>query len=470
MAFLALFRIKNPGFPFGNYGLLDNTFSVDITENLNSSKAVKFTEYPLLDGTTRIDSVSRAPGTLNFQGKIGDVYHSPNGVQSTVVANENETRTKRFVKLLEDLRDGALVLDIITETKTFENYLIENVSFTVAQFGVITINFSMKEFIAFGSEITAMEFEPAEHTESSRSDYYLNTLTMRNFTTPQELFDSIYEVITNSDIVEPYMIRMGSSLFGFNPDITIPNISIEKPELDVNITKTGLFNFNHRYDRTYTPAVVTDRSSTAVYTSGNVVGDLNLKITLPTLERGSLVTQSTITRNDVYDWYGDGAWNYKPASFEESGKYNITLSLYENENVKKTIVTKDILVTPKYSEYSNGVNPTSYVPGSFDNDLMLSTTANPINKEALSFIKKTSDSNIYQMIPNLLGDTSLGYLYPVKYIEMIPANYGVRYTTYRYVLGFIYFHPELVKRIVTLINTFNTTPGNLLYGKRINWW
>lgn len=77
MAFLAIFRIKNTNFPYQNYGLSDNSFSIDITNSIQASKGVAFTQYPLLDGTTRIDSISKAPGTINFQGKVGDVFHSP---------------------------------------------------------------------------------------------------------------------------------------------------------------------------------------------------------------------------------------------------------------------------------------------------------------------------------------------------------------------------------------------------------
>lgn len=470
MAFLGLFKIKNGAFDYTKYGLKDNTFAIDVSNSIQSSKGVTFTQYPLLDGTTRIDSVSRAPGTLNFQGKVGDVFHSANNMLSTVQGTVNDTRTQLFVKLLEDLRDNAIVLDIITESKTFENYLIESVSFGMAQFGVIDVNFAMKEFIAFGSEITSINFEPEEFTEDARNDFYLYTLTMNNFTTDQEMFESIFNLLTDSDVAEPYMIKLGSSDFGFNPDVTINPLSVNKPTLTVDVTKSGLLNFTHKYERTYVPTIVTTKTPTAVYSTGSVVGNLKLKITLPTIDIGSLVKETEINVNNSYDWYGNGAFDYRPDIFVEEGKYEITAQLLEDDDPKKIITLKDLLLTPKYSEISSGINPVKYVSNSFENDLMISTTGNIINKQALSFIKKTSDPNVYQMERNLLGDSSLGYLYPVKYLKEYPPNYAFRNYTYKYVIGFIYFHPELTKKIQDLINNFNITPTNLLFGKTIKWW
>ena len=474
MAYLALFRIKNGNFPFAAYGLRDNTFSMDITQTLSSQKGVKFTEYPLLDGTTRIDSVSRAPGTLNFQGKIGEVFHSPNSNFSTVMASENETRSKRFIKLLEDIRDAAIVLDIITEAKTFENYLIESVSFNVSQMGILDVNFSMKEFIAFGSEITTINFEPEEYKENVRNEFYLNTLTMRNFATDQEMIDSIYELLTNEDISEPYIIKMGTGDLGFTPDLTINPIPVNKPSLVVTRTKSGFLNSITNVKRTYTPVTVRSRIPSAIYSSGAVIDNLKLKISMPNFNTGSLVNENTIVTENSYGLLDGGDYTYKPDVFNETGKYFFVVEIYEGENIKRTKTLDEVMVTPKYSEVANGINPVQYVHNSFENDLIISTASNAsslrIQKQALSFIKKTSDPKVYQFANNLLGDTSLGYLYAFKYLKELAPNYSVREYRYEYHIGFVYFHPELVKRIVNIINNFNITNGNLLNGKTIKWW
>ena len=52
---IVLFKIKNTDFDFTPYGLTDRYFRIDVTDNINASKSIKFTEYPLIDGTTRIE-------------------------------------------------------------------------------------------------------------------------------------------------------------------------------------------------------------------------------------------------------------------------------------------------------------------------------------------------------------------------------------------------------------------------------
>lgn len=462
MANLALFTIKNEDFNYSAYGLTTNTFVVDITTSLQSSKGVKFTEYPLLDGTTRIDTVSRAPGTINFVGKIGEVYHQPNSDAPRLQAglDEEQTRIKRFVRLLEALRDDAIVLDLSTEAKLFENYIIESVGIGVSQYGIADVQFSMKEFIAFGTEISRIDFQAGEYTQATQNEFYLNTLTMRNFSTDQELLDSVYELLTNASISEPYMIKMGTSDLGFNPDVFIGRFKVDKPTHVVRYKNNW---FTTDAFRTYTPTFVKYDVPTAVYSTGNVVGNYNLKITLPTIEGGkSLVEEDSIYTTSTEPLFVL-SYKYKSDEFSETGKYPIKIELYKDNTLLDTIVRDDLYLTPKYSEVAGGVNPLNPITGVFEPDLILTNNNNNIYKNIVTFLKKTKDSKVYQMAPNLLKDTSYGYLYCFKYLR----EYG---NDTQYHLGFIYFHPELVKRLETIINNFNITTSNLLYNKTVKWW
>lgn len=475
MNYLAVFEIKNKDFKVQDYGLIDYKFSIDITTSIQVSKGVKFTEYPLLEGTTRIDTVSRAPGSINFNGKIGDVVHTPTGAIYKVEDNKNQgkTRLSTFISLLEALRDQAIVLDVITyagtdsDTKIYENYLIESLGFGISQFGVMDVNFSMKEFIAFGSEIELAPFDPTDFSEDNRNQFALYTLTMDNFRTEKGMIDSFYKLLTDPDISAPYMIKMGNSEAGFTPDITIPKINVIKPTFQFRKQDLGM-GFKSYY-RTYNPTRVSSSLFETIYSSGTVLNNLKLKITIPRINGGeSLVKENSIIKNDLGAafWDNNKSYEYKPDKFEETPKYKIKIELFENNILVKTQNPDDILITPRYSNIYGGVNTFAYTPNNFENDLILGQPNTDINKIALCFLRKTTNPNEYALLPNLLEDTSYGYLYAFTYLR----DYVGTSDKAVYNLGFIYLHPKLVKRLEDIINTFTLTEGNLLYGKTIKWW
>lgn len=466
MAYLALFRIKNGTFPYTNYGLNDTLFSIDVSTSVNANKGVSFTQYPLLDGTTRIDSVSKAPGTLNFNGKIGEVFHSPN-TDYNLKESQLETRSKRFIKLLEDLRDQAIVLDIITENKTFENYLIESVNFGMTQLGVTDVSFTMKEFISFGSDLLVDEtFSPADFTESYLNENALINLKLNNFTTEEEMREEIFKLLTNDSIARPYMIKFGSGDFGFNPDVAIPGISCLKPTLTIKRETTSGGSY---VERTYTCPKVRSSLQSAIYKSGNTVGNLNIQLSIPRIEAGSLVKEETINKDSLHENQvglinmTNGDYDYRPDKFKETNKYNVEIKLFEGDNLLKTFINDTTFTSPKFSDVGAGVNPTKPLLNSLENDLMLGLSNSVINKQALNFIRRTSDSRVYKMIGNLLSDISYGYLYPVRYFKTL------QYGTFCFI-GFIYFHPALVEKLTELLNEALITPTNLLNNKKLIWW
>ena len=467
---LALFTIKNDSFIIKklneNYGLSSNTFTVDITQTLNSSKSVKFTEYPLLDTTTRINSVSKSPGTLSFQGKIGEVLFNTQS-SDTVKAglDPDDSRMRRFVQLLEFLRDNAYVLDIDTESKKFENYVIESVSFTTSTFGIVDVNFTLKEFIAFGQKINIDEMLSDPNTVAEVNLFYLNNLTIDNFTTDKEMFNSIYKLLTNSYISQSFMIKMASGFVGFTPDVKLKSISAFRANYlimdtwDGSETSQGLRIYTR--ERTFIPVHVESPIGPSIYTSNPIYGDKKLKLSVPAIQinnpLSSLVYDEGINTRDTWTRI-DRTWNYRPDKYIETPKYQIAGEIFDGDT-SKSFNIKDFFLTPKYSEISGGVNPIKYISNDFNNDaIVYNPDYTDYYKEALCFIKKTKNPNVYEMSPNLLANSSLGYLYGFKYM---------RNRSYEY--GFIYFHPDLLYKVYQLINIFNITPNNLLYGKTINW-
>ena len=221
MRYLALFKIKNSDFDYTKYGLNDVFFSIDITKSIQASKGVKTTQYPLLDGTTRIDTISRAPGTLNFQGNIGELL-SAKSLERSVKASGDLTRMEVELALLEDLRDNAIVLDVITHVKTYRNYIIESIGAGVSQFGISDINLSMKELLTFGDEIEVEEnsnllygSSSAENPSSilqSTTFIIFRFLYSVNLTASALIFSTCSIVIglfstTSVDLILPEMIK-----------------------------------------------------------------------------------------------------------------------------------------------------------------------------------------------------------------------------------------------------------------------
>ena len=107
MRHITLIRIKNEDFDYTKYGLENNYFTIDISQTLNYTKNVGFTQYALLDGTTRVDNISREPGSVSFQGVLGEIRaggKDENFVKSTL----SKTRLQNQMDLLEALRDEAI--------------------------------------------------------------------------------------------------------------------------------------------------------------------------------------------------------------------------------------------------------------------------------------------------------------------------------------------------------------------------
>jgi hypothetical protein len=452
---IVLFKIKDSTFDLSTYGLTDRYFRMDVTKNISSSKSVKFTEYPLVDGTTRIDTVSRAPGTLNFQGEIGELFSSPNYTHSIKTSlNGGKSRIELSIELLETLRDEAIVLDVLTEGKTFYNYLIESVNFTFEKFGVSTVNFTLKEFIAFEDQFEGIEEETTVDS-SLTNDLFLRNLVVDDFKTEEEMAQVIYNTISDTNASAGFAIRFGSS--DINPDVFIRPITVSNiPYLQRVTTGRGVGVVT---TRTYMPTVVKSKLDMQILTSGAVKGNLQVKIEIDQIEEGNFTNDDDLNVGPL-----------EPV-FSETPKYNVRITLFtvsQGENVVlDNIMTNDFMISPKFSNVDRCFNPLEN-KATFENDPIITYGNVPGRLFATSFLRKFKGFLgiiEYKAVPNLLQHADQGYLYPTFYYSRIPRS-----SDYRLNIGFVYLHPEFAYKIKERIIENAKNSDNLLYARRITWW
>jgi hypothetical protein len=436
---------------------------MDVTKNISSSKSVKFTEYPLVDGTTRIDTVSKAPGTLNFQGEIGELFSSPNYTHSIKTSlNGGKSRIELSIELLETLRDEAIVLDVLTEGKTFYNYLIEGVNFTFEKFGVSTVNFTLKEFIAFEDQFEGIEEETTVDS-SLTNDLFLKNLVVDDFKTEEEMARVIYNTISDTNASAGFAIRFGSS--DINPDvfinpIIVSNIPYLQQVIEPRISSTGRV-VGEIIRSTYIPTVVKRKLNMQILTSGAVKNNLQVKIEIDQIEEGNF-TGDTL-----------GSWNGSALSFSETPKYNVSITLFTVSQGEKVVLhnvgTTDFMISPKFSNVDRCFNPLEN-KATFENDPII-TYGNVTGRLfATSFLRKFNGGIFgggvqYKAVPNLLQHADQGYLYPTFYYSRIPKS-----SDYRLNIGFVYLHPEFAYKIKERIIENAKNKNNLLNNKKITWW
>lgn len=447
---IVLFKIKDSTFDLSTYGLTDRYFRMDVTKNISSSKSVKFTEYPLVDGTTRIDTVSKAPGTLNFQGEIGELFSSPNYTHSIKTSlNGGKSRIELSIELLETLRDEAIVLDVLTEGKTFYNYLIESVNFTFEKFGVSTVNFTLKEFIAFEDQFEGIEEETTVDS-SLTNDLFLRNLVVDNFKTEEEMAQVIYNTISDTNASAGFAIRFGSS--DINPDVFIKPITVSNIPYVQKVSGNSI----------YMPTVVKSKLNMQILTSGAVKDNLQVKIEIDQIEEGNFTNDDNVRVAP----FGFRVYNETP-------RYNVSITLFtvsQGENVVlHNIGTTDFMISPKFSNVDKCFNPLENKV-TFENDPIITYGNVPGRLFATSFLRKFNGGLFgggvqYKAVPNLLQHADQGYLYPTFYYSRIPRS-----SDYRLNIGFVYLHPEFAYKIKERIIENAKNSDNLLYARRITWW
>ena len=165
--YIALFEIKNPSFDPAEFGLSGRQFTLDIIKDNSLSKNINTTAQPVLDGTTRIDNISREPGNISINGMIAEHHFANNTnpyIEPRPRLNTPIIRRKKDISLqgtasrlvvqknlLEYLRDNAIFLDVYMQNGdvVFRNYVLKRVSFTQDQIGVMGVSLALEEVLMF---------------------------------------------------------------------------------------------------------------------------------------------------------------------------------------------------------------------------------------------------------------------------------------------------------------------------------
>lgn len=123
-------------FKYRNLLTETGSFILDLTKNIGVQKNVQVTEYPTyLQGKKKIKQVVKEPVTISVSGKLS--YFTSVVRRSTDLA--------LFQEMLETIIDNALILDVETETKSYYNFIITQMSISHDSVGTFSIDLSLRE-------------------------------------------------------------------------------------------------------------------------------------------------------------------------------------------------------------------------------------------------------------------------------------------------------------------------------------
>lgn len=413
MAHITIIRIKNSDFDYTKYGLKNNYFSLDVTTNIGYSKNTGTTQYAVLDGTTRLDNISKQPGDITLQGLLGEL-RAGNNPEHFAYNTAERNRLQNQMDLLEALRDQAIFVDFITDERTYRNYIITGCTFGKSAIGKIDANITSREAILFGDDVNFSTNNALLYISDYEKENILSKFTMNSIESDDGLIDETNRIITGSILSSPFITVLGP--IGNNPDVVIPTYTFKK-----YTTKTTLpTSAGASVTVTDTTVVTNNNPAAEIYTG--VVADGNyLQLTIPLIPKDTFLYSQKIRRNS------DGSYNYS-----NIGKYRLDIALKNNNENLYSFGTTDLLKTPLYSDIVNGIHSLSVVGSNSD---IISSA-----RFGLNFIRKQKNDN-YTIKPNLLGGTNnRGYLYNATYETPFASS-----TILSPML--VYIHPEAWTKI-----------------------
>lgn len=451
MQHLALFRIKDTSFDYTKYSLDDVFFSIDITMSLQASKSVAVTQYAVLDGTTRIDTVSRAPGNLTFQGKIGEIHHAPS-TRNFIKSFGSKGRAELQLSLLEALRDQAIVVDVITENKTYRNYIIEAVNSGVSTFGIMDINITMREFLTFGDEIDVTSDDRENLPQEPMSSLTLEGFKLGNITNDTSLIRQTVKLITNSSLSVPYIITFGPT--SINPDVLLNGFMFEPSKVN-QTSVNGVPKYN------YVGPIALAKVNAYAGLSGYVTGNIKIKIEIDQILKNKYLTtpeKQELESNDEV--------------VIEEGVFNTKITLYEKsageDRVKYSTINRDLIVPPLFSHVINGINPLT-TASTRSSDIITSYASINAYEMGLNFLRKCSQDT-YRVAPNLLKHSGLGYLYNASHVVRTATNVlSTNIVTNALNQTYVYIHPDALPYIRDEYERV-LADKPFMKGKKIVWW
>lgn len=417
MKHLVLIRIKNSNFDFEKYGIDHNYFTIDISQSLSYSKNVGVTQYALLDGTTRVDNISREPATLNFTGILGEV-RAGGSDENFVRATISRTRLQNQMDLLEALRDQAIFLDFITDERTYKNYLITGINFGKNKFAEITVSLSIREILTFGDKIDVIENNKTKELSPYEQSLILDRFYAYNIESDSELVSEINRIVTSSVLSTSFVIVMGSS--EMNPDVVINSYLYDKKNTSVSLaslTDGGSIKVSDT-NRLYTAGKATE------HVSGTVIGSNYLHVSFPQISKGKNLYDTRIT---AYARPG-GLYSYLYTPISTTA---INIRLRNQDSILYSVNTREFLMEPRYSNINSGVHPLNTTSSS--NDIISEY------KYGLNFIRKKANGE-YSVLNNLLNSSSKGYMYNATYEK----TEGSRSRLYPVL---VYIHPMAWEKI-----------------------
>lgn len=383
MRHLIVIRIKNSDFDYTKYGLKNSYFSIDISNSFSYSKNIGVTQYALLDGTTRVENISREPATFNLQGLLGEV-RAGGSPENFVYATAEKNRLQNQMDLLEALRDQAIFLDMITDERTYKNCIITGLSFGKTRIGQIDAQINIREIIVFGDEITTTTTTSSYDITDYEQGLILDEFEMNAITDDEDLVNELYRIMTSSTLSTPFIILLGP--VDSNPDAVLPTYSFTKKAtslaLPVNIGNVVVASDTN---------ALTIKMDAAEIMTGAVAGGNYLHVTMPQKALGSNLYKTRITKNSL----GQYEYMQTPDSF-------VHVRLLNNDEAVYSAQKGELLKTPLYSDMVNGIH-------------YLSTAGSPADiiasdKYGVCFIRKQKN-NRYSLVPNILGNDSRGFLY-----------------------------------------------------------
>ena len=411
---LTIIRIKNSDFDFTQYGLKNNYFSIDVTNSISYSRNIGVTQYAVLDGTTRLDNISREPGSLSLQGLLGEL-RAGNNPEHFAYDTVERNRLQNQMDLLEALRDQAIFVDFITDERTYRNYLITGCSFGKTNFGKIDLNISAREAITFGDDITIENANALNYISDYEQDLILERFEIQPINSDAELVEEINRIVFSSVLSTPFIISLGP--IDINPDVVMPTYSITKRSTNA-ILPTNTGQSITVADTNFTTMKI---EATELYT-GIIAGGNYLHISTPLLDSGVNLYKQRITRN------ASGSYEYA-----NLGTTPLHIRLLNGEDTLYSVQKTEILKTPLYSDVTNGVHTANKAGSNTD---IVSEAQFGIN-----FLRKQKFDN-YTILPNLLGLESKGYLYNATF-EQTTGNKSTIYPI------LVYIQPIAWKKIKT---------------------
>lgn len=494
--YLVLFEIKNEDFKPENFGLTTNMFSIDITKSISDNKNIQTTSQPVLDGTTRLENISREPGNFSLSGTIADHHfyygdnqklfvkptkiYFTNPVQGQLQLFKTKSRLVIQKELLEYLRDNAIFLDIYTNNGEiiYNDYIIKSLSFSQDRFGAITVNIGLEQVLMFDMPSTIDEtgniVGTGEQENLSFQNIFANIIFNPNSFLPETVYDACAGLIMGlprnarfiaganesngrTGIDQTFsVLNVDYSAYGFRSNQKVNKEVLKSHEM-WSKDKDNFKQIEIVRDK-FRDVITSDSDSSRKYVEQKMQVRINNKQAgnTPLLDSEEPIA---LDRNkNITTYYGLSNWTTNNAltmlkkSFGnpefEISKTGYSVLVIENQN-------------KFYQAQAKGWS-------------FLRETETISDKTKEAFLAQTYGSNrskwpvVYDVYPNLIND-KYGYLFNATFgthgFRLVGEAFGGNYKLYHTLIYIIPEYWQVIKQILQSVSDSQTSPFHL--GRRI---